>query len=226
MNDSNAIVWEKIFSSQTWGQYPESTIVRFLARNFKEVKARNEIRVLELGAGPGVNLWLLTREGFSTYAIEFSATAAQKAKERLMKEGTVSNLKEIKVGDYFDKLDEFKPEFFDAIIDYESLYCNPFARTIEIIDKAVSKLKKGGKFFSVTFSDTTWGFEGSTVDYHAVEATEGPLANKGFSRYSTREDVLKMFDRDGLKVTSLELVERHLSNEKRVSEWVIEAEKK
>jgi cyclopropane fatty-acyl-phospholipid synthase-like methyltransferase len=226
MDNTNAQVWEKIFSSQAWGQYPESTIVRFLARNFANHPNRKEVKILELGAGPGVNLWLLTREGYSAFAIEFSPTAAEKAKQRLIKEGTQELLCEIKVGDYFEKLDEFKNDYFDAIIDYESLYCNPFARTQEIVKKAVAKLKKNGKFFSVTFSERTWGFEGTQVDYHAVVATEGPLANKGFSRFSTKEDVTSLFNNNELEITNLELIERHLGNERTVSEWVVEAIKK
>lgn len=226
MNNSNANVWEHIFATQTWGQYPESSVVRFLSRNFSQNPNRQDVRVLELGSGPGVNLWLLTREGYSAYAIEFSPTAAEKARARLKHEGTEALLREIKVGDYHEKLDEFQNNYFDAIIDYESLYCNPFERTNEIILKACAKLKKGGKFFSVTFTESTWGFDSKHVDYHAVMATEGPLINKGFSRFSTKDDVIRMFNHDSLVITNLELMERNLANGKKISEWVIEAEKK
>ena len=48
------------------------------------------------------------------------------------------------VGDYYDQLHKLQDNYFDAIIDAESLYCNSFERSKEIVKSAFDKLKTGG----------------------------------------------------------------------------------
>jgi hypothetical protein len=48
------------------------------------------------------------------------------------------------VGDYYDQLHKLQDNYFDAIIDVESLYCNSFERSKEIVKSAFDKLKTGG----------------------------------------------------------------------------------
>ena len=57
-------VW-KVFVGQTWGKYPGEDLIRFIARNFYSRQIRRDTRILEVGCGPGANLWFLAREGFS-----------------------------------------------------------------------------------------------------------------------------------------------------------------
>jgi len=224
--DSNQEIWEKVFVENEWGKYPETALIRFIARNFYKSANRAKVNILELGCGPGANLWYLTREGFSVSAIEYSKTAAERGTARLRAENLIDRLSSIKIGDYFDAVSEFPNDFFDAVIDYESLYCNSFDKTKSIIDKVVQKLKPGGLFFSVTFADGTWGFEGEEKEYHAVFATEGPLADKGFSRYSTRDDVMTLYNTPRLELISLEKLEKQLNNGKSVKEWIVEARRR
>ena len=48
--------------------------------------------------------------------------------------------------------------------------------------------------FSQTFSEKHWGFsEVNEVEYHAAYPDKGPLAAKGYARYSTREDIDKLY---------------------------------
>lgn len=53
---------------------------------FYAVEDRATIKVLEVGCGPGANIWYLAREGFSVYAVEGSASAIEKAHNRLAAE--------------------------------------------------------------------------------------------------------------------------------------------
>jgi hypothetical protein len=55
-------VWENIFSSIPWGKYPPEELIRFVARNFYAALQRNRIKLLEMGCGPGANLWYMARE--------------------------------------------------------------------------------------------------------------------------------------------------------------------
>jgi SAM-dependent methyltransferase len=128
-------------------------------------------------------------------------------------------------GDYAEKLDEFEDSYFDAIIDIESLYCNSFEKSRKIVEICFSKLKPGGLMLSQTFSDKTWGLEGDEVGYHAVLPIDGPMAHKGYTRYTTKEDIDKLYKLENNKIKNIELQELHLNNGKPISEWIIEVEK-
>ena len=79
-------VWEEVFKKQSWGKYPTVDVIRFIARNFYHADNRKNIKLLELGCGPGANLWFMSREGFTIYGIDASTTAIAQAEERLNSE--------------------------------------------------------------------------------------------------------------------------------------------
>ncbi|MCW1698988.1 class I SAM-dependent methyltransferase, partial [Campylobacter jejuni] len=103
------------------------------------VKDRSKINILELGLGTGANLWFCAKEGFSVSGIEWSKTGVERFKQRLENENLSHRIQEIKIGDYEQKLDEFKDESFDAWIDGYSLAYNDFKKTKIIIEKAIKK---------------------------------------------------------------------------------------
>src|SRR5271169_5666380 len=111
-------VWEKVFQEREWGKYPAESLIRFIARNYYR-KDRKNIRLLELGCGPGANIWYMAREGFDVYGIDGSETAIDKVKKRLESEGLKASLI---TGDITSL--PFDDNFFDGIIDVECLYCN------------------------------------------------------------------------------------------------------
>ncbi|MCR6582403.1 class I SAM-dependent methyltransferase, partial [Campylobacter insulaenigrae] len=106
--------WEQIFSKKEWGKYPSESIIRFIARNFYNVQDRSKINILELGFGTGSNLWFCAKEGFSVSGIEWSKTGAQRFEARMKDENLSDKIKQIEIGDYIDKLDNFEDESFDA----------------------------------------------------------------------------------------------------------------
>src|SRR5438105_645758 len=79
-------VWEDIFKSQPWGRYPGEDLIRFVARNFYKAPSRSSVRILEVGCGPGANLWYMAREGFSVFGIDGAPTALELARLRLDRE--------------------------------------------------------------------------------------------------------------------------------------------
>lgn len=223
----NRETWDEVYSSNAWGRYPSLPLIRFMARNFYKVDPRSSVKILELGCGPGPNLWYLVKEGFVAYGIDFSRVACNAALVRLKLEGFEENSNySIYCGDYGGILGQFDDNFFDAIIDIESLYCNTFADTKSIYEAAVQKLKKGGFFFSQTFNKKTWGFdEMRELSHHGGFPTEGPMSGKGFSRYTTKDDIFEIFDGELSRVKEVELQELHLNNGKVISEWLIEVVK-
>ncbi|EAL3923695.1 class I SAM-dependent methyltransferase [Campylobacter upsaliensis] len=223
---SNEQIWEEIFSKKEWGKYPSESVIRFIARNFYNVKDRNTIKILELGLGTGANLWFCAREGFKVSGIEWSKTGVERFKARLKEEKLSTQIEQIEIGDYLEKLDNFKDESFDAWMDSYSLAYNDFEKTKQIIKKAMKKLKIGGKFFSLTPSLYNEGFkEEANLGYHLVKPVSGSDAFTGVIRYCDEGDLRKLYEGEGYKITSIKIhIQKDL--EKQLNElYIIEGER-
>jgi SAM-dependent methyltransferase len=221
----NIKLWDQIFQNQEWGKYPSVPVIRFIARNFYKVANRKDIKILEIGSGTGANLWFCAKEGFSVFALDGSETAINRMKDRFLSEDLSEYLLKSYVGDYFETLDMIDDESIDAIIDAESLYCNGFDRSKKIIEKCVKKLKDNGVMMSLTFAEGTVGLVGEEIDYHAVFPTEGPMAGKGYSRYTTRDDIYKIYQLKNNVIERIERQEYFYSEMDVIKEWVIEFRK-
>ncbi len=217
-------VWEKVFSSQAWGKYPGEDLIRFIARNFYGVSDRKSVRVLEVGCGPGANLWYLAREGFSFCGVDGSETAIAQAKARLDAEcpGWQSH-GELHVGDIGQL--PFKESFFDAVIDNEAISCNSFESSKAIYDEMARVSKPGGKIFSRTFASGSWGDgTGEQVGHNAWQCGEGPLLGKGMVRFTNLEEIPELLS--SFKVNSVErLAWTAETRTREIAEWIILAEK-
>ena len=223
---SNEQIWEEIFSKKEWGKYPSESVIRFIARNFYNVQDRSKINILELGLGTGANLWFCAREGFKVSGIEWSKTGLERFRARLKDENLSTQIEQIEIGDYLEKLDLFKNESFDAWMDSYSLAYNDFEKTKQIIKKAMKKLKIGGKFFSITPSLYNEGFEkDANLGYHLVKPVSGTDAFTGVIRYCDEEDLKRLYEGEGYKITSIKIhIQKDL--EKQLNElYIIEGER-
>ena len=213
-------VWEDVFKNQAWGKYPSEELIRFVARNFYRADDRSRVKILEVGCGPGANLWFLAREGFSFRGIDGSAAAIEQAELRLDTE--VPGWRErgsLHVGD-IEKL-PFDTSEFDAAVDAECIYCNDFEASRRIYGEMSRVTKPGGKLFSRTFASGSWGDgEGELIGRNFWRCKAGPLADKGPSRFTARSDVEGLVQ--GFSIDSIEEVSRtELDGQKRVKELII-----
>jgi len=225
MKNKNFQIWDEIFQNNEWGKYPPVAVIKFIAKNFYKTKNRKDIKILEIGSGTGANLWFCAREGFSVYGMDGSQAAVDRMLDRFKNENLSDNILGVSVGDYYDKLDNIEDESLDAILDVESLYCNPFDKSREIVKKSFDKLKMGGVMFSLTFADGTYGLDGENIDYHAVLPKKGPMAKKGFTRYTTRNDIEKLYKLDDNKIINIEKQVLYINNNESIQEWIIELRK-
>ncbi len=129
--------------------YPYDLVVSITARKFFNVpqEERRKIKVLDLGCGAGNNAKFLAENGFSVYGIDGSKMAVKICKERFLRWNLKGNFVE---GDFL-KL-SYKNNFFDLVIDRESLYANKFNGIKNAIDEVYKKLKKKGLFISFIYS--------------------------------------------------------------------------
>jgi SAM-dependent methyltransferase len=183
-------VWEEIFKQREWGKYPPEHLVRFVALNFGRAADRGSVRLLEIGCGPGANVWFMAREGFAVSGIDGSPTAIQKASQRLASEGLSADLR---VGDFAEL--PWPNSSFDGVVENVSLGANPWSNIRRALHEVHRVLKPGSPVLSTFFTDRTWGYgQGDMVEIDGfVNLREGPLSGHGFCLFLTRARVPELF---------------------------------
>ena len=183
-------VWEEIFRSREWGKYPPEHVIRFVARKFYCVPDRKKVHLLEVGCGPGANVWFMAREGFTVSGIDGSSTAIKRADERLAREGLTADLR---VGDY--STIPWPDSSFDGVVENVSLYCNGWDAVKRALGEIRRVLKPGALFLSSFFTDRTWGYgRGTMVEPDGfIDITEGPLARTGFALFLNQARLYELF---------------------------------
>lgn len=186
--------WDEKFKTRAWGRYPPEDFVRFMGRNFKHAN-KASVRVLEVGCGPGANLWFLHREGFAVSGIDVSPAAIDIALSRLNTENKdcKSPSADLRVGNF--GVLPWPDQHFDVAADIFALYAN----TVDVIDKALAEiarvLKPNGLFYTKLWGTNTTGFGSGdlleTGTYNNIES--GPCAHMGVSHFFTREEIGQLF---------------------------------
>ena len=186
--------WDDKFKSQSWGRYPPEDFVRFIGRNYKNCD-RQALKILEVGCGPGANLWFLHREGYAVSGIDGSPAAIEIASERLESENQGLNpiVPDLKVGDFKDL--PWGGGSFDGVVDIFAIYAN----TNEVIAKTLSEvyrvLKPGGRFYAKLWGRKCTGYgEGIELEPGTYdEIPTGPCANMGVSHFFDEAEIRRVF---------------------------------
>ena len=218
--------WEKMFSSRTWGAYPPEELVRFIARNFRSASVKSDIRVLEVGCGPGPNIWYLVREGYTVSGIDGSETAIRQACVRLMQERLPYEMPrvDLRAGNFVTL--PWVDESFDAIIDIEALYANSMGSIRASIGEIWRTLKPGGRFFGKMFGDQSTGSRsGVMIEPGTMHRPEvGPCAGNEIAHFFSREEFNDLFT--GFHDLCIDHTCRTDRNgEIKIFEWLISARK-
>jgi len=143
--------WESnVYSKgRQFNSYPFDILVSITANKFFHLplKQRRKIKVLDLGCGAGNNAKFFAENGFSVFGIDGSKTAVNACKKRF-------KYWELKgyfiLGDFLEL--PFENNFFDLVVDRESLYANNPDDIQKIIGQVFKKLKPGGYFVSFMYN--------------------------------------------------------------------------
>lgn len=185
-------VWENIFKNRAdWGKYPPEELIRFIAKHYYHIPERKEIKILEIGCGPGGGpSWYIAREGFSLFGIDGSQTAIDKAKKRFESE----KLNGIFVCGSIEEL-PWEDKFFDCVIDIACLQHNDEHSASHIIGEIYRVLKPGGKHFSLTAKSGCWGDgSGKKIDNTSfMNVVEGPFVSMGIVRFANQKSIENMY---------------------------------
>ncbi len=209
-------------------RYPNEELVKFFGRNFFSIKKikRKKIKILETGCGTCGNLWMISKEGFSTYGIDFSHEAIKLAKKFFNKEKLKAYFT---VGDFRSM--EYKKNFFDSVVDVFSSCILDRVNGVEYIQEVKRILKKRGIFFSYFPSKKSQMFRFKTRKMHDKD-TLVSLKQKSSHprphamRFMTLDQYCSLLSHNGFKIKYREEIMRtYFSNKEKFYFLVIEATK-
>lgn len=172
-------------------KYPISDIVAYVMRLYGErLKSGDTLRVLELGFGGGNNIVFFSQEGFDTYGIEGSPSAHSIAMKKLEERNLQAKLL---VGDLV-KL-PYCDNYFDLVVDRESIYCNAPGAISQIISEVHRVLKNEVGIFLTFMYSLDHGSRlldnGKMVDENTfTDFTKGKFANTGVTHFFSKSEIL------------------------------------
>lgn len=139
-------VWENdVYGKGTFVRCPYDQVATFVFRNLPR-KPRRDIRILEVGCGPGSNLWFLNQEGFACSGFDASPTAIEYAKVRC------GNGVELKVAE-FPNVPFEGP--FDLVIERAAICYVAFDVAKQTVANVRDVLVQGGRFLFTPYSRQT-----------------------------------------------------------------------
>lgn len=211
-------VWEETFSSRSWGAYPCEPIIRAIASRFYCASDRSEIRILDMGCGPGAHVWYVAREGFSAAGVDGSPTGIRIASRRLVGEGLTADLK---VGDFCRSI-PWSDGWFDAVIDGAALSCNSMKGIRTAVSEVQRVLKPRGWFVSMNFTENTWGFGTGSPGENSLafeNPQQGPLEGLGHIQFFNDELIADIYS--SFNDRTKELYSYTLNNSRNLVEYCV-----
>ena len=205
-------------------RYPSEELLRFLSREFMsklDMAERKRTRILELGCGSCANLWMVAREGFDAWGIDFSPTALELGK-RMLDSWSVSAV--LQEGSFLDL--PYQDLFFDAVFETLSIHTLTKAEFELVIAQAARVLKPGGRFFSLYPSAASDAYRNHSpaeeiepFTLNGIFRSTSPYAGqRTIFRFATPDGYSECLKRHGLAVTHLETVARSYRNRQEVFE--------
>ena len=219
-----SIYWDKIFKKSKFSLYPSEDIIRFISR-YTNKNNSNSIKVLEIGCGPGSNLWFLSREGFSVSGIDISTVAISKAREKLNDEiGKEKNFSDLRVGTFTEL--PWEKNSFDIVIENEALYANRLIDIKKAIDEIHRVLKNEGLFFGKLFGYKTSGYKNANIlelnTFSNIK--EGPLGGNKIAFIFNNKLIKRLF-KSFIILSIDEIIRTNNNGNSTIHEYLVVAKK-
>lgn len=213
-------VWEGTIyrEGRQLNRAPFDLVVSFIFRH-APARARETVKILEVGCGAGNNLWFAAREGFAVSGIDGSAAAIDYARRRFAQDALPGDLR---VGD-FTAL-PFADDAFDLVVDRGALTCTGFQGARQALAEALRVLHPGGHMLFTPFSTRHTSFSAGDRDDDGVvrNITDGTLVGVGGICFYTQDDLLAVLG-EGWCVVSMEHTEtvQTLSGKVAATWWIV-----
>ena len=223
----NKEIWENRYKSNVGiAKWPYDDIVSMVMQKFGAIIDKKKVNILDYGCGGGNNYRFLCEEGFNAFGCDISSSAIKHT----------LNL----VGDEYHKnlciidSDEqknlpYSDNFFDAIIDRESLCQSSFNGIKLRINDFARILKPKGYYFGIAFNDHhpdigSASFLGNG-DYDNFK--KGLFFNQGRRHLFSTNEIIYLFNNWKINYLLNKKIESVISNnveqEIKTSEFIISA---
>lgn len=208
-------------------RYPNEEFCRFISShwlNSSTYDERRHLRLLEVGAGSGANLWMAAREGFDAYGLELSSKGVEVCKSVLASWQVQADVRQ---GDMTAM--PYEDSFFDIVCDVFSAYCLPYAQFGSFLRESRRVLRKGGRLFLYTPSTNSDAFTNHapsvlldpyTLD--GVRRKDSPYTGNLYPfRFLDPEVAPELLQTEGFSINSLELIGRTYRQRAEYFEFVV-----
>ncbi|MGD8562279.1 MAG: class I SAM-dependent methyltransferase [Desulfarculaceae bacterium] len=214
--------WERNYQQGRFNKYPFDKVVSFVFRNLGKLTPRDSVKVLDLGCGGGTHAKFLTDEGFAYWGIDGSAEAVRLTKERIK---DCPTLTQVQQGDFCAL--PYENDFFDAVIDRQSMAHNSWQDIQTIVKEIHRVLRPGGLYYGQSFSnqhpDLEFGRHLGENDYN--QFSEGTFFKSEFVHAFDLPQLEQAFAQ--FQIISLVRVQEHnaLSNRLQSEHYELTAQK-
>lgn len=144
-------VYDFIFERFLPYQALQREIVSLVEASVPAAAARRDVRVLDIGCGPGNFTVTLARAGFSVVGVDPYDALVELAREK-RRAHHLANLA-FRHAD-LARGDAFREAFFDQVVNVHSLYVHPAPE--QLLKEAYRALKPGGHGVFVNFTKRVW----------------------------------------------------------------------
>jgi SAM-dependent methyltransferase len=191
--------------------YPNESLVQFLGQGvFKlEHTERKSVRILEIGCGSGANLWMVSREGFDTYGVDFSLSGLELCREKLLQWKASANLVLADMRSL-----PFPAGYFDIVFDVVSMQHLDIQGHADAYREIARCLKPGGSLFQYHLGQGSFSFEyggGKRIDECTIDeirSTDAPLRGNGPTCFLTPDIARSLIASSRLVSIEIETVTR------------------
>lgn len=208
-------------------RYPNEEFLRFIGSHWLNTtthEERRRLRLLEVGAGSGANLWVAAREGFDTYGLELSASGVDVCRAVLTSWQVQAQIRQ---GDMTSM--PYADSFFDVVCDVFSSYCLPCQGFHAFLRETCRILKPGGFLFLYTPSTNSDAFikhapatllDSYTLD--GIKRKNSPYSGNLYPfRFLDPASTPALLESEGFAISSLELVGRTYHDRAEYFEFVV-----
>jgi ubiquinone/menaquinone biosynthesis C-methylase UbiE len=209
----------KKFGSLAQRRYPNEEFCRFMGRHFLDKNIpfsdRKNIKFLEVGCGVCANLWMVAKEGFDAYGIDFSQSAIDLGNS-LCESYAVKP--QLSVQDMCNL--KFDDNYFEVVYDVFSSYSFNKVMGEKFLKETSRVLKKGGLFFSYFPSKMSEVYQypqnASFTDENTLSSItryNAPFSGTAHDfRFMHAQEYTDLLNKHGLKVQYLEENTRTYNN--------------
>lgn len=193
--------WEdKVYSQgKQLNNYPYDLVVSLIAKNFFSIpfKKRKDIKMLDLGCGAGNHAKFIAENGFDVYGIDGSDTAIKHCRQKFKKAGLKGTFIR---GDFLDL--PYMDNFFNCILDRESLYANKLVAIERAVSQVYQRLKTGGVFICFMYNNYYPGINlGKKIELNSYNDFKigSSFHNVGVAHFTNLEEIKSLFGKFKIK---------------------------